>query len=303
MHVADVCGPFTSLRAGPQLHLLVALLALAQMRVTAISSSSSSTMAAAGMMARAQQRWQRAAAAAATKSSMRAPPPHTRVSLRGCWFTALQHMGFGAVPRGPVSPAQFRVGSLAQTRPAQRMLLLHCTRLPCVAGSAADLAAALRRIDGRGYKAYKDLEGQWAMGPQQLPGGYTLCVDWVQGDPFASPSRFRWEGAAGSWAGGVVCNGSQHACICIRAGGSALHVSRSLGSAHDAGLMARASTAAGQSPCSKGLICWHAPPVLQGDCPRSSGVPAGGTPVQSHAAHCGLRPPDPQLWSGRGCLW
>lgn len=29
------------------------------------------------------------------------------------------------------------------------------------------------------------------MGPQQLPGGYTLCVDWVQGDPFASPSRLR----------------------------------------------------------------------------------------------------------------
>lgn len=30
------------------------------------------------------------------------------------------------------------------------------------------------------------------MGPQQLPGGgYLLHVDWVQGDPFASPSRCR----------------------------------------------------------------------------------------------------------------
>jgi len=59
----------------------------------------------------------------------------------------------------------------------------------CAAGSAADLAATLRRIDGRGYKAYKDIEGRWQMPPTQ--GAYTLCVDWVQGDPFASPSRCR----------------------------------------------------------------------------------------------------------------
>ena len=58
------------------------------------------------------------------------------------------------------------------------------------AGSSADLANTLRRIDGRGYKAYKDIEGRWQMAPQQ--GGFTLCVDWVQGDPFASPSRCRW---------------------------------------------------------------------------------------------------------------
>lgn len=67
-------------------------------------------------------------------------------------------------------------------------LLLHPLLRP-IAGSAADLAATLRHIDGRGYKAYKDIEGQWHMGPQQ--GAYTLCVDWVQGDPFASPSRCR----------------------------------------------------------------------------------------------------------------
>lgn len=30
-------------------------------------------------------------------------------------------------------------------------------------------------------QAYKDIEGRWAMGPQQLPGAsYTLFVDWVQ---------------------------------------------------------------------------------------------------------------------------
>ena len=41
------------------------------------------------------------------------------------------------------------------------------------------------------------------MGPQQLPGGYTLCVDWVQGDPFASPSRLR----CGDGCCIVRCNG------------------------------------------------------------------------------------------------
>lgn len=66
------------------------------------------------------------------------------------------------------------------------------------AGSASDLAAALRRIDGRGYKAYKDIEGRWQMGAQQ--GGYVLCVDWVQGDPFASPSRCRVVVPAGTAA-------------------------------------------------------------------------------------------------------
>ncbi|EFN55713.1 hypothetical protein CHLNCDRAFT_7254, partial [Chlorella variabilis] len=62
----------------------------------------------------------------------------------------------------------------------------------------SDLAAALRRIDGRGYKAYKDIEGRWQMGAQQ--GGYVLCVDWVQGDPFASPSRCRVVVPAGTAA-------------------------------------------------------------------------------------------------------
>ena len=48
-----------------------------------------------------------------------------------------------------------------------------------------DLAALLRRIDRRGYKAYRDLRGEWE-GP-----GLTLCIDRVQGDPFAAPSKLR----------------------------------------------------------------------------------------------------------------
>lgn len=44
----------------------------------------------------------------------------------------------------------------------------------------------LHRIDGRGYKAYKDLERKQFEFP-----GFALVADHVQGDPFAAPSRFR----------------------------------------------------------------------------------------------------------------
>ena len=43
----------------------------------------------------------------------------------------------------------------------------------------------LQRIDGRGYKAYKDLQGQYDF------NNYIISIDHVQGDPFASPSRIR----------------------------------------------------------------------------------------------------------------
>ncbi|MFW6380305.1 MAG: ABC-ATPase domain-containing protein [Halorhodospira sp.] len=52
------------------------------------------------------------------------------------------------------------------------------------------LQATLQRIDGRGYKAYKDIEGRHAF------PGFTLMVDKVQADPFAAPSRLR---AVVSW--------------------------------------------------------------------------------------------------------
>jgi predicted ABC-class ATPase len=41
------------------------------------------------------------------------------------------------------------------------------------------------KIDGKGYKAYKDLLGSYTM------AGLTLHIDHVQGDPFAPPSRVR----------------------------------------------------------------------------------------------------------------
>ncbi len=51
--------------------------------------------------------------------------------------------------------------------------------------SVEGLKRTLSRIDGRGYKAYKDLEGSYDM------GRFSLHVDHVQGDPFAAPSKVR----------------------------------------------------------------------------------------------------------------
>ncbi len=48
-----------------------------------------------------------------------------------------------------------------------------------------DLRRTLARIDGRGYKAYKDIAGSYAF------DGFELHIDYVQGDPFAAPSRLR----------------------------------------------------------------------------------------------------------------
>ena len=47
------------------------------------------------------------------------------------------------------------------------------------------LSATLRRIDGKGYKAFKDIAGRYRF------DGFELRIDHVQGDPFGSPSRLR----------------------------------------------------------------------------------------------------------------
>lgn len=55
---------------------------------------------------------------------------------------------------------------------------------------AADLnklISTISRIDGKGYKAYKDIQGVY-----EYPDGGQLFIDYVQGDPFASPSRLRY---------------------------------------------------------------------------------------------------------------
>jgi predicted ABC-class ATPase len=48
-----------------------------------------------------------------------------------------------------------------------------------------DLKRTITRINGKGYKAYKDIKGSYAFGL------YSLIIDHVQGDPFAAPSRVR----------------------------------------------------------------------------------------------------------------
>ncbi|MGM0452631.1 MAG: ABC-ATPase domain-containing protein [Thermodesulfobacteriota bacterium] len=53
-----------------------------------------------------------------------------------------------------------------------------------VSGQSA-LKSELRRIDGKGYKAYKDIAGEYEF------DHFRVCIDHVQGDPFAAPSRIR----------------------------------------------------------------------------------------------------------------
>jgi len=48
-----------------------------------------------------------------------------------------------------------------------------------------DLKSILKRIDGRGYKAYKDIKGQYKFEK------FELYIDHVQPDPYASPSKVR----------------------------------------------------------------------------------------------------------------
>ena len=48
-----------------------------------------------------------------------------------------------------------------------------------------ELVGKLRRLDGRGYKAYKKLTGNY-----RFPD-WTLYIDHVQGAPFAAPSKMR----------------------------------------------------------------------------------------------------------------
>ncbi|MEZ4417103.1 MAG: ABC-ATPase domain-containing protein [Gemmatimonadota bacterium] len=48
-----------------------------------------------------------------------------------------------------------------------------------------ELRRALTALDGRSYKAYKSIEGEWSF------GSFRISVDHVQGDPFAEPTRVR----------------------------------------------------------------------------------------------------------------
>ncbi|ANV88406.1 ABC-ATPase domain-containing protein [Picosynechococcus sp. PCC 7117] len=49
--------------------------------------------------------------------------------------------------------------------------------------SQADLSALLFALDSRGYKAYKQIKGEYSF------PDFTLIIDYVQGDPFAAPTQ------------------------------------------------------------------------------------------------------------------
>lgn len=73
-----------------------------------------------------------------------------------------------------------------------------------------DLREELRRIDGKGYKAYKDIKGEYRFTQ------YLLFIDHVQGDPFASPSRVRVrvERKASGFNADTTSNHSRTVAIC-----------------------------------------------------------------------------------------
>ncbi|WP_227939863.1 ABC-ATPase domain-containing protein [Alkalihalobacillus deserti] len=48
-----------------------------------------------------------------------------------------------------------------------------------------NLQETLKKIDQKGYKAYKDIQGKYQF------SRYVLHIDYVQGDPFANPSKIR----------------------------------------------------------------------------------------------------------------
>ena len=53
--------------------------------------------------------------------------------------------------------------------------------------SSNDLRIVLHSIDHKSYPAYKSLAGSYQF------AGFCLCIDHVQGDPFAAPSSLHVE--------------------------------------------------------------------------------------------------------------
>jgi predicted ABC-class ATPase len=72
--------------------------------------------------------------------------------------------------------------------------------------SLEDLKRELRRIDGRGYRAYKDVGGRWA------GDACEVLIDHVQGDPFAAPSRVRIR-VANAWPVDLFENRVRHIAL------------------------------------------------------------------------------------------
>ena len=53
--------------------------------------------------------------------------------------------------------------------------------------TSGTLSSRINRVSGKGYKAYKDIKGEYEYERE----GFSISIDYVQGDPFASPSKIR----------------------------------------------------------------------------------------------------------------
>ena len=75
--------------------------------------------------------------------------------------------------------------------------------------TSTDLKNLLKRLDHKGYPAYKDTKGMY-----QFPG-YVLSIDHVQGDPFASPSKVsvHVKGAAAGFPKELYCGDCQRIAL------------------------------------------------------------------------------------------
>ena len=73
-----------------------------------------------------------------------------------------------------------------------------------------ELKEMLRRIDHKGYPAYKDLTGSYEF------EGYRLNIDHVQGDPFASPSKVSIDVKGALAAFPVSCYDKKHKRIALQ---------------------------------------------------------------------------------------
>ena len=75
--------------------------------------------------------------------------------------------------------------------------------------SSNELRDLLRRIDRKGYPAYKDIRGMY-----EFPD-FVLSIDHVQGDPFASPSKIsiHVDGKASGFPKGLYKNEMRRAAL------------------------------------------------------------------------------------------
>lgn len=76
--------------------------------------------------------------------------------------------------------------------------------------TAEELRNILKRIDRRSYPAYKDTKGVYSF------SGYSLSIDHVQGDPFASPSKLSIRVSGKSAGIPVEMYGEKHRRIAVQ---------------------------------------------------------------------------------------